>query len=218
MSGEALLQSIDSGDIDRVYKMRKEALLQAIDSGNIDGVYKLIWTGMNLNFAAGEPLKRAMESNNYEILKLLILNGANIFFKNSHAEDDAAFFAQQIDDEIDLLPPEERNSHPYIIYLNKKGYGTEYSLSDFIYELDQLYLEYVINKYESRLLKIYNKHKLSKRRKEGLHNVMAPSQSSKNPQYSNPAHAVLSQQGLLDIITKNLNNQWGAGKRHHKKY
>ena len=178
----------------------------------------MIISGMDLNFANGEPLKRAIISENYEILKLLILNGADIFFKNSHAADDAAFFAQQIDDDIDLLPPEHRNSHPYIIYLNKMGYDTEYTLSDFISDLDQQYIETLINISVSRLQKNYKKRKLSKRRKMGLHNVMAPSQLSLNPQYSNPAHVVLSQQGLIDIITKNLNNQWGAGKRHHKKY
>lgn len=198
--------------------MSEEALLQAIDSGNINRVYKMIVSGINLNFADGEPLKRAMISENYEILKLLILNGADIFFKNSHAADDAAFFAQQIDDDIDLLPPEHRNYHSYIIYLNKMGYDTEYTLSDFISDLDQQYIETLINKSVSRLQKNYKKRNLSKRRKEGLHNVMAPSQLSLNPQYSNPAHVVLSQQGLIDIITKNLNNQWGAGKRHHKKY
>jgi len=127
--------------------MNEEALLQAIDSGDIDRVYEIIMNGMNgmnLNFANGEPLKRAMISENYEILKLLILNGADIFYKSSHFGEDAAFFAQQIDDEIDELSDEDIDTHPYIIYVDTMGYDREYTLSEFIFDLDQEYIELLI--------------------------------------------------------------------------
>tara|TARA_Y100000389_G_scaffold204843_1_gene260093 strand:- start:9132 stop:9707 length:576 start_codon:yes stop_codon:yes gene_type:complete len=190
--------------------MHEDRLLEFINSGNINGVYSLIMNGVDINYDYGAPLRRSIETGNFEIMKLLILNGADpMVNKNRYPihEFNALYIAENIDNELDIVNEDNFYNHPYIQYLLNNNIDEQYRLTDFIYDLEEQHLNYAVKKLQKRIKKLT-------KRKKGLSIVLGPSQKKSTPVFHNPAQAVFSQEGLMKEILHHTGKQWGTGRRN----
>ena len=209
--------------------MSEKSLIAATKQGNYDIVYTLCKNGVNVNYLRGEPLFQSISNNNYEIMELLIGWGADIHIYNRGGVD-----------VLDIIIQKDTEIFELNQNINKASYADQYDINKTLYEQHPLvqylsnkiggqlqgnalmdYVEYLSNNYigdinASMIQNAYRgrmERKKSKKRRKNIHHIL----NRNGREFQNPAHAVLSQPGLMDEITNQLPDNWGVATRRPTK-